>query len=449
MLFKKLPPAVYLLIFVTAGLALFITARMRGKPESSSLGAESLSDRRSLGQIAFSQTQTSPNLKRGNEQFKQKDYPRALESFQTAIADLPDNPIPRIYAQNARVIRQNHIKIAAVVPLGSNYNVALEMLRGIAMGQENASLNIMVEIFNDDNDPNIAKTVAHTIVTDPSIKAVIGHNASNATLQAAPIYEKAGIVMITPTSSDTAISEIGSHIYRTTPNIRNLIHTLVDYSLHQARRKKVAICYDAEAADNLSFKQEFINELLEKGGEHIDTDCNFASPQFDPQTMASKLISDGADAVVLTPHVDRLERLIDLSKANRWRMALLGSPSLETEKILDIAQGDLNGVVIPVPYHQDTPSAQPFVKQVQQTYGVIPTWRTFAAMDSMTALMHNGQTSDDRAVIQARLKAKDFQVEGSVEPIRFLPTGDRIGKGVLVQIRPQEKGYQFELLPQS
>ncbi|NJN24106.1 MAG: ABC transporter substrate-binding protein [Acaryochloridaceae cyanobacterium RL_2_7] len=166
----------------------------------------------------------------------------------------------------------------------------------------------------------------------PSIKAVIGHNASNATLQAAPIYHKAGIVMITPTSFDTEISSIGEHIYRTTPNIRHLAETLVDYSLDKARRKKVAVCFDSQAADNLAFKEEFVNTLIEKGGNYIATNCDFAAPDFSATAMASQLISDGADAVLLTPHIDRLDRLIDLSKANQWRLVLMGSPSLETQK---------------------------------------------------------------------------------------------------------------------
>ena len=51
-------------------------------------------------------------------------------------------------------------------------------------------------------------------------------------------------------------------------------------------------------------------------------------------------------------------------------MALLGTFSLNTSKITQSGQGDLNGVVLPVPFHQQQDSAQDFTAQAEQTWGV-------------------------------------------------------------------------------
>ncbi len=61
-----------------------------------------------------------------------------------------------------------------------------------------AGRKLMVIVVNDDNQPQISKEVASKLVKNPDIIAVVGHNASDASLAAAPIYEKGGLVMISP-----------------------------------------------------------------------------------------------------------------------------------------------------------------------------------------------------------------------------------------------------------
>lgn len=443
----KVPPVVYLLC--VAGMASLYVLQPIVKSLLPNWSRDPLASRRSLGQISFSETNASEAEHTGVQAFAKGNYAEAAEQFKQAMqADVAD-PIPMIYAENARWFETPHLRVAVMVPMGSNREVALEMLRGLAIAQRDYNRGpkkVVIEIFNDDNDPDLAEAIAKKIVADPEIKVVIGPNASNAALHAAPIYNEAGVVMITPTSFANELSGSGDYIFRATPSIRYLAATLADYSVRQVRRKKVAVCYDSDAADNLSFKEEFVNSLLKQGGTYIRTDCNFAAPDFDPKTMVTTLISDGADAVLLTPHIDRLDRLIDLSRENKWRMVLLGSPSLETQKILDIGQGDLNGVVIPVPYHADMPAAQPFATAVKTQFKLLPTWRTFASADALNAVLGVGDRNTSRQDFQQRLRAPTFQINGAAETIRFLPTGDRIGNGALAQIRPQSQGYSFQML---
>jgi branched-chain amino acid transport system substrate-binding protein len=411
-----------------------------------------MQNRRSLGAMTFSQANATEAEQAGVKAFKAKDYERAAQQFQAAIAASPTDPIPVIYHENAMAMQSDPLKIAVMVPLGSNREVSLEMLRGIALAQQaynRGRQKVVIEIFNDENDPKLAKAIAEVIVKDLQIKAVVGPNASNAALAAAPILNAAGVVMITPTGFANELSGMGDYIFRTVPNVRHLADVLSDYSVNQIRRKKVAVCYDSTAPDNLSFKEEFINSLLDQGGTLIPTDCDFASPRFDAKDMVQQLISDGADVVLLTPHIDRLDRLIDLSRENQWRMTLLGSPSLETKKILEIGQGDLNGIVVPVPFHREMPMAASAVTAMQSQFRVAPTWRTFASMDALNALLSVGENTTERQAFQARLRSPNFRMVGATGELRFLPTGDRMGSGVLVQIRPASKGYYFNWLRPS
>ncbi|NJN24105.1 MAG: hypothetical protein HC810_06565 [Acaryochloridaceae cyanobacterium RL_2_7] len=126
---QKIPPIVYVLVAAAS----FFGARQLGThfqlgeitPEASATGIT-----RSLGSEIFSSVNSSPDFQVGTQFFDSKQFRAAHAKFQASFDSMPQDPIPRIYAQNALYIEEPHLKIAAVVPLGSNWNVALEMLRG-------------------------------------------------------------------------------------------------------------------------------------------------------------------------------------------------------------------------------------------------------------------------------------------------------------------------------
>ena len=165
--------------------------------------------------------------------------------------------------------------------------------------------------------------------------------------------------------------------------------------------------------------------------------------------MVNNLISSGAEAVLLAPHIDKLNRSIELARANNWKMALFGTFSLNTSKITQSGQGDLNGVVLPVPFHDRQDSAKDFTAQAQATWGndVTLTWRTATSYDASIALAHGLETSNTRAGLKDALHNADLSIAGANSPIQFLPSGDRAVDTALVEVKANpERGYYFELL---
>lgn len=150
--------------------------------------------------------------------FTDGNYGAALAKFDSALESDRNDPEALIYLNNATAIAKKEIahkdiyKIGVSVPIGENLGVAKEILRGVAQAQneinQSGGINgnlVLVEIANDDNDPEIAQKIATEFVRDEKILAVVGHNDSNTLIAAAPIYQNGGLVMITPTSSADAI----------------------------------------------------------------------------------------------------------------------------------------------------------------------------------------------------------------------------------------------------
>ena len=413
---------------------------------------KSLTNRFSLGDKLLIAANVTKAKKQGISAFGKQNYQQAIDDFQQSLTQYPNDPETRIYLNNAQVAEQQPVKIAAIVPIGSNLDVAQEMLRGIAQAQTEFNQQggrLQVQIINDENNSDIAEQVAKTLVKDNSILAVIGSNASNASLAGAKIYQQHGLVMITPTSTSGKLSNFGDYIFRAAPTNNDMANTLAEYVVKTAKRKNVAICFDSQAPDNVTFKDAFIPALLAKGGNHINTQCDLAAPDFNAENSVNNLISSGAEALLLAPHIDKLGRAIDIARANDWKMALLGTFSLNTSKITQSGQGDLNGVVLPVPFHQQQDSAQNFTQEAYKIWGAdtMLTWRTATSYDATKAITLGLQTNNTRDGLQDTLRQGQLTISGANSLVQFLPSGDRLIKTALVKVKAEsERGYYFELL---
>jgi branched-chain amino acid transport system substrate-binding protein len=212
----------------------------------------SVQERMSLGDRLLIPADVTPAKQAGIQAFTNQDYESATREFQTALNQRRNDPETLIYLNNARLGSDRTLKIAVSIPIGSNLNVAQEMLRGVAQAQNEVNqlggingIGLQVKIINDENDPAIAKQVATELVNDSTILAVVGHNASNASLAAAPIYQQGQLVMITPTSFANSLSGFGSYIFRTVPTARFLADPLAHYAVKTARKSRIVICYDS------------------------------------------------------------------------------------------------------------------------------------------------------------------------------------------------------------
>lgn len=404
-----------------------------------------------MGNRLLISEKVTPDKQKGIEAFAKGDYQQAIASFQKSLAQQPNDPETLIYFNNAQAKNQG-LKIAVSVPIGSNLNVAQEILRGVATAQDEINQKggingqkLQVLIVNDENDPEIARKVARELVKDRQVLGVVGHNASNASLAAAPIYQQEGLVMITPTSFANNISGLGNYIFRIVPTTKVMAEALADYTVKTARKTKIAFCYDSQAFDNVSFKDEFLAAFVSKGGQFVPTVCDLSAPNFNPTAAVTQAISSGADGLFIASHIDRIESAIALARANQGKLAIFSSPTSYTVKTLQAGQQDVKGLVLSAPWHpQVNPS---FAESMNQRWRGRVSWRTATAYDATQAMIAGLQQSQNREGLQQALHSQGFSVGGASGTVRFAQSGDRISHPVIVQVQSKGVDYDFVMLP--
>jgi len=416
-----------------------------------------IDNRMSVGKRLLVQAVKSADKEAGVEaMFWFKDYQKAISKFESSLKQNRNDPETVIYLNNALIGDRPSLKIAVAIPIGSNLNVAQEILRGVAQTQEEVNHSggvngklLQIEIANDDNDPEVSQKLATKFVEDRNILAVVGHNASDASVPAAQVYQKGGLLMISPTSFAKELADNGSYIFLTVPSISFVADTLVNYIVKTAHKTRIAICSDFNAKDNQSFRNEFSLALYAHGGKFINIYCDFSVPGFTPSTAISQAIKAGADGLLLAPHVDRIDKAIEVAQANKRQLALFGSPTLYTLQTLQSGQANVSGLVLAVPWHPAAIPGNPFVNNATKLWGGAVSWRTAMAYDATQAIAAGLKQSITRDGLQKVLHSPSFSAFGAMGTIQFLLSGERTGTAVLIKVQPNPQApthYSFDLL---
>src|SRR5438105_4385787 len=73
---------------------------------------------------------------------------------------------------------------------------------------------VRVVVEDDQGKPEEAQTVVTKLITKDQVMAVLGEVASSRTMAAAPVAQQNGIPLISPSSTNPKVTEIGDYIFR-------------------------------------------------------------------------------------------------------------------------------------------------------------------------------------------------------------------------------------------
>ena len=427
------------------------------KPSLSNNEQNIVQNRISSGDKILVTANNSVAKQSGVEAFARGDYVTASEQMSASLRSDRNDPEARIYLNNALAAKtENPYQIAVSVPIGGNLAVAKEILRGVAQAQSEVNqaggINgklIMVKIANDDNNSKIASEIAEKFVQDKPIAAVIGHNSSNVSQTVAPIYDDDELVMVTPTSSAADLTKVGEYIFRTTPSTRKLAEPLAEYAVNTLGKKDIAICFDSESAAVSSFKDEFTYSVFDLGAKVAPVKCDFAEQNFSAEEMPSKIISSGADAILLAPSLRKVDEAIAVAEANQQTLPLLGSHTLNSYSLLEEGNA-VKGMTLAVAWNPLSKPQNKFNRESKKLWGGLVSWRTAMAYDAAKTIFAGMKVRDTREGLQRALNSSNFAAEGATSNVSFLPSGDRNLQGTLVQVQPGNRsGTGFDFVPLS
>ncbi|MEN9230355.1 MAG: ABC transporter substrate-binding protein [Thermostichus sp. DG02_5_bins_236] len=405
---------------------------------------------------------SSPMTIAAAELLRQGNLTAAIPVLETTLQNNRNDPEARVFLNNARAQQQgNPLSVAVVVPISSNPDRAKETLRGVAQAQEDFARRgglggrlLRVVIADDGDNPEQAAAVAKALVEQPEVLGVVGHNASDATIAAAAVYQAAGLGMISSTSTSTQISTLGNAIFRTVPSDQIAGTQLARYALNTLRLQRAAIFYNPNSAYSSSLRNAFATTLASEGGQ-ITTEFDLSAADFNPQSSLRMAVSQGSELAFLAPTAAVATQALALAQENALHegpLTLLGGDVLFSFNTLQQGGATVEGLVVAVPWHPDVPRNREFAQAAAQLWGGQVNWRTALAYDATRVFLQAFSLgSTNRSAVLASLGNPSFLLsDGASGQVRFLPSGDRDAPNVLVRVQPGNRsgtGYDFVPLP--
>ncbi|WP_375472945.1 ABC transporter substrate-binding protein [uncultured Nostoc sp.] len=413
----------------------------------------SLQDRISFGEKAFTPGDISAVKKEGVQAIAAKNYERAIANFTAALKLNRNDPEALIFLNNARIGSSKSYTIVASVPFGTDPNVSLEILRGIAQAQNQVNssggvkgVSLRVGIASDDDNPEIAKQIASGLVSNSEVLGVVGPNTSDSTLAAGAIYTSGQLVAISPTSTSVKISNFSRYVFRTVPSDFMAARTLANYMVRTLQKKNAVVFFNSQSNYSQSLKSEFVSSVSLEGGQ-VASEFDLSRADFSAAKSVEQATKQGTEVVMLAANTETLDKALQVIQINQKKLTLLAGDDVYTAKTLEIGREQAVGMVLAVPWHIDSDPKSDFPQKSRQLWGADVSWRSALSYDATVALIAALERNPTRAGVQQALLSSDFSAAGASGTIRFLASGDRNAPVQLVKIVPGSRsrtGYDFE-----
>lgn len=428
--------------------------RTGGSGVSDPLKYNSIADRVSYGEKILVTEEGNENpafvtlKKDGTQAIAKQDYNDAISQLETAMRQKRNAPETLIYLNNARIARDGAkaYTIAVPLPIGSNQDRTLEILRGFAQAQDEINLaggingtKLKLQLIDDNDDPQIAKEIAENLVNDKNILGVMGGNRSEVIETVTPIYNDSNLVFITPISviSDTTDSTKPYFFRTNTINTINGGRALADYTVNIGKSQKVAIYYSSKLKYSKDLKTEFSKNVVSQGGEVV-AEFDFSQTNLNVQQSIEQATAKGAEVLMLVPNLASLNKTWELLRIKNEqfpKLKVIGDiANLYRIETLREGREAAVGMVLAVPWHIGESDASGFSKRSEQLWGASVNWATAMSYDAAQAFIEAIKHDPSRSGIQKALSSSDFAANGTSGRIKFFD-GDPKEKVTLVEVR--------------
>jgi branched-chain amino acid transport system substrate-binding protein len=194
---------------------------------------------------------------------------------------------------------------------------------------------ILVMSVDDACEPEQAKAAARQLVSEGVI-FVVGHVCSSASLAASKIYEEAGIIMISPASTNPKVTdEGGRNVFRVMGRDDQQGTIAGDYLADEYAKSKIAILHDGQVyGQGLA---EFTKRQLNKRGVTEVLFDSYKADQTDYKSIVDKLVDAKVEVLYVGGYQGDIGIIIRQSKKKIPNLKLISGDSLVSEDFPVIA----------------------------------------------------------------------------------------------------------------
>jgi branched-chain amino acid transport system substrate-binding protein len=232
---------------------------------------------------------------------------------------------------------------------------------------------IRVIVEDDQGKPEEAQTVVTKLVNKDKVVAVLGEVASSRSLAAAPVCQQNGIPMITPSSTNPKVTQIGNFIFRVCfiDPFQGLV--MAKFASNTLKVKNVAILRDIKNDYSVGLADVFVENYKKMGG-NIVADESYSEGDTDFSAQLTSIKSHDPQAIFIPGYYTEVGLIARQAKKLGLMIPLMGGDGWDSPKLWEIGGEALNDCYYSNHYSVDDPSPaiQKFVSSYKAKYNQVP-----------------------------------------------------------------------------
>ena len=326
------------------------------------------------------------------------------------------------------------IKVGVAAPYtGDTADGGIQIWQGaqLAADEVNAQGGILgkkIEIVpaDDTANPSKAQQVANSLVSQ-GVVAVVGHKDSGVSIPASAIYHAAGIVQVTPTSSNPLLTDQGfDTVFRVCPLDKTQGPLLADLMIQTQGLKEIAVIY-ANTTYGMGLRDEFEQRANELGVSLVAAEqINRGDKDF--TATLQKIQTKAPQAVFYAGSLPEAIIIVQQMKELGLKATFVGGDTLFQPEFIvqtgSASEGAYVSSFFPDMLKASGQSEKNWVAEYRGTFKRNPGGNSsggYVAAMAIFQAMKNANSTDP-AQVKAALKALDM--DSFIGRIAFDPKGD-------------------------
>ncbi|MDB6053894.1 MAG: ethanolamine utilization protein EutJ [Verrucomicrobiales bacterium] len=295
--------------------------------------------------------------------------------------------------------------------------LAIEELNA-AGGLLGRRLELLTE--DDQSKKGEAATAVKKLISRDKVVAILGEVASGLSLEAAPICQTNRIPMISPSSTNPKVTEVGDFIFRICFIDPFQGTVMARFSQKTLKANRVATLTDVKQSYSEGLSQFFKEQFLKDGGE-IVAEQKFSSGDKDFNAQLTAINAAKPQAIFVPSYYTEAALIVQQARQLGIQVPLFGGDGWEAPELLSIGGKAMEGCYYSTHYSPEStaPAVQNFLKKYKAKYHSVPDAMAALGYDSAMILadaIKRAGTTDGDKIRAALVETKNFEgVTGKTE----------------------------------
>ncbi|HYR75374.1 MAG TPA: ABC transporter substrate-binding protein [Pyrinomonadaceae bacterium] len=308
-----------------------------------------------------------------------------------------------------------------------------------------------IQILSEDDEgrPEKAATVVTKLIDQDKVIALLGEVASGNSLAAAPKAQAAKVPMISPSSTNPAVTQVGDYIFRVCFIDPFQGEVMAKFAANTLHAKKAAIMEDFNSPYSRGLTEFFESSFKKLGGQVI-TKQSYTQGDRDYKGQLTSIRSANPDVIYVPGYYGEVGVIAKQAKQLGINVPLLGGDGWDAPQLFELGGEALNGDYISNHYSVEDPSPaiQKFVGDFNSRYKIKPDALAALGYDAMRVLadaIKRGGTTNGPKLRDAIAATKDFP--GVTGVITINAERNAVKSAVVLKIQDGKFVYQETIKP--